>query len=108
MRRIRSGKEPRSGRLRRLLGVFELSSGWHFDTKHVRGVFNVDSDGISCWDRASVHVNLRAIRPEIMWQEQDLGAAGISLCTSLLASNSCDTQLRPRLNALIRGILAHG
>ena len=108
VRRCRGGKEPRSGTLMRLLGVLELSSGWHFDAKHVRGIFNVAADGISRWDRASVLVNLRAVRPDIPWQEQELGGAGTSLCTSVLASNSCETPLRPRLNALIRGILAHG
>ena len=108
VRRCRGSKEPRSGALMRLLGVLELSYGWHFDAKHVRGIFNVAADGISRWDRASVIVNLHAVRPEVPWREQDLGAAGISPCTSVLASNSCDTPLQPRLNALIRGILAHG
>ena len=108
VQRCRGGKEPRTRALMRLLSVLESSSGWHFDAKHVRGIFNVAADDISRWDRASVLVNLRAVRPEIMWQEHDLGAAGISLCTSVLASNSCDTPLRPRLNALIRGILSHG
>ena len=67
VRRCRVGKEPRSGALVRLLGVLELSSGWHFDAKHVRGIFDVADDGISRWDRASVLVNLRAVRPEILW-----------------------------------------
>ena len=31
----------------RLLGVLELSSVWHFDAKHVRGMFSVAADGIS-------------------------------------------------------------
>ena len=106
VRRCRGGKEPRSGALMRLLGVLELSSRWHFDAKHVRGIANVAADGISRWDRASILVNLRAVRPELPWQERDLGATGISLCTSVLASNSCDTPLWPRLNAPIRGILA--
>ena len=66
------------------------------------------ADGISRWDCVSVVVNLRAVQPDIPWQEQDLGDAVTSLCTSVLASNSCETPLRPRLNALIRGILAHG
>ena len=39
VRRCRGGKEPRSGALMRLLGVLELSSGWHLDAKHVRGYF---------------------------------------------------------------------
>ena len=54
VRRCRGGKEPRSGALMRLLGVLEMSSGWHFDAKHLRGIFNVAADGISRWDRASV------------------------------------------------------
>ena len=53
---------------------------------------------------------LRAVRPNVPWQVQELGTIGISLCTSVLASDSCDTPLRPRLNELIWGIdiLAHG
>ena len=39
VRRCLGGMEPRSGALMRLLGALELSSGWHFDAKHVRGVF---------------------------------------------------------------------
>ena len=62
VRRCRGGKEPRSGALMRLLGVLELSSGWHFDAEHVRGIFNVAADGMSRWDRASVLVNMRAVR----------------------------------------------
>ena len=108
VRWCRGGKLPRTGALMRLLDVLEFSSGWHLDEKHVRGIFHVDADSISRWDRDSVLVNLRVVRPEIPWQEQDLGAAGISLCTSVVASNSCETPLRPRLNALIRGILANG
>ena len=78
VRRCRGGKEPRSGALMGLLGVRELSSGWHFDAKHVRDVFNVAADGISCRDRVSGFVNLHAVRPETPWREQDLGAADIS------------------------------
>ena len=38
VRRCRGGK-PGSGALMRLLGVLKLSSGWHFDAKHVGGYF---------------------------------------------------------------------
>ena len=62
--------------LMRLLGVLELSSGWNLDAKHVSGILNVAADGISRWDCASVLVNLRVVRPDIPWQEQDLGDAG--------------------------------
>ena len=52
----------------------------------------------------------RAVRPNVPWQVQELGTIGISLCTSVLALDSCDTPLRPRPNELPRGIdiLAHG
>ena len=59
VRRCRGGTEPRSGALMRLLGVLELSSGWHFDAKHVRGIFNVAAEGNSRWGRSSVLLNLR-------------------------------------------------
>ena len=100
VRRCRGGLEPRSVALMRLLGVLDVSSGGHFDALHVRGIHNVVADGISSWDRDSVLVNLRAIRPDVPWQMRDLGDAGKVLCTSVLASNSCGSPLRPRLNAL--------
>ena len=62
VRRCRGGKEPRSGALMRLLGVLKLSAGWHFDAKHVGRISNVAADGISRWDRASVLVNMGAVR----------------------------------------------
>ena len=106
--RFRGGKEPRSGALMRLLGVLELSSGWHFDAKHVRGIFNVAAEGNSRWGRSSVLLNLRSVRPDVPWQARDLGDVGTSLCTLVMASDSCEAPLRPRLNAINRGILAHG
>ena len=108
VRRCRGGREPRSGALMRLLGVLELSSGWHFDATHVRGIHNVAADGISRWDRGYVLDNLCAVRPDIPWQVRELGTVGMSLCTSVLASDSCEMSLRPRLNALIWGIFAPG
>ena len=56
VRHCRGGKEPRSGALMRLLSALELASGWHFDAKHVRGIFNVAADGTSRWDCSSVLV----------------------------------------------------
>ena len=108
VRRCRGDKEPRSDALMRLIGVIELSSGWHFDAKHVRGIFNVAAEGNSRWGRSSVLLNLRSVRPDVPWQARDLGDVGTSLCTSVLASDSCEAPFRPRLNALMRGILAHG
>ena len=72
VRRCRRGREPRSGALMRLLGVLEMSSGWHFDATQVQGVHNVAADGISRWDRDSVLGTLRAVRPDIPWQVRDL------------------------------------
>ena len=100
--------EPRSGALMRLLGVLDVSSGWKFEASHVRGIHNAAADGISRWDCGSVLDNLRAVRSYIPWQIRELGTIGMSLCTLVLASDSCDTPSRPRLNELVWGILAHG
>ena len=108
VQRCRGGRETRSGALMRLLCVLEMSSGWHFDAAHVRSVHNVAADGISCWNRESVLANLRAVRPDVLWQMGDLGAVGKSLCASVLASISCVTPLRRRLDALIKSLLIHG
>ena len=105
---VGGGLEPRYGALMRLLGVLEVSFGWHFEATHVRGIHNAAADGISRWDRGSVLDNLRAVRPNIPWQVRELGPIGISLCTSVLASDSCDMPLRPQLNELIWGILELG
>ena len=56
----------------------------------------------------SVLDKLRAARLNILWQVRELRTIGISLCTSVLASDACDTALRLRLNELIWGILEHG
>ena len=87
VRRRRGGKEPRSGAFMRLLGVLELSSGWHFDAKHVRGIFNVAADGVSRWDGSSVLLNLRSVRPDVPWQARDFWDVRTSLFTSVLASD---------------------
>ena len=108
MRQYRGGLEPLSGALMRLLGVSEVSSGWRFESTHVRGIHNAAADGISRWDRGSVLDNLRAVRPNIPWHVRELGTIGIPLCASVLASDSFDTPLRPRLNELMWGILEHG
>ena len=108
VRRYRGGLKPRSGAIMRLLGVLEVSSGWHFEATHVRGIHNAAADGISCWGCGSVLDNSGAVRPNIPWQGRELGTIGISLCTSVLASDLRDTPLRPRLNELSWGILEHG
>ena len=81
------GKEPRSGTLMRMLGCLEIHSGWYFRAKHVKGVANTLSDGISRLERGNVNRHLREYRPDINWQEQDLGQPRRDLCTRILASN---------------------
>ena len=104
----RGGREPRSGALMRILGCLEVRSGWCFRARHVKGVNNVLADGISRWDRASIPSALRSCRPDIAWQEQDLGQAGTSLCSGILASSSSGGQLRDRLNALTTQVFGLG
>ena len=76
----------------------------------MRGIHNAAADGISRWDCGSVLDIMRAVRPNVPWQVRELGTIVFSLCTSVLASDSCDTPLRPRPNELTWGIdiLAHG
>ena len=93
-------REPRSGALMRMPGWLEVRSGWCFRAQHVKGVKNTLVDEISRWDRASIHSALRNCRPDIGWQEQDLGQAGASLCTRISASSTSGSQLRAGLNAL--------
>ena len=50
------------GQVLRLLGALKLSSGWHFDSKHVRGGFNVAADGTSRWGRNFVLRKLHSLR----------------------------------------------
>ena len=108
VRLCRAGLEPRPGAPTRFLGLLEVSFGWHFEAMHMRGIHNAATDSIFRCDRGSVLYNLRAVRPNIPWQVRELGTIGFSLCTSVLASDSCDTSLRPRLNEIIWGILGRG
>ena len=97
-----------SGALMRLLGVLELFSVWNFDAEHVRGIFNVAADVSPRWDRTSVLRNLRSVRPDVPWKVRDLRDVGTSLCTSVVATDSCEAPLRPRLNAFIRAFWRMG
>lgn len=89
----------------RLLGVLEVSSGWHSEAKHARAIFNVAA-GISCWDRAFVILNLRAVRPDSFVAGVGFEGRRNIYLYSMLASDVCGAPLRPRLNAFIRGIWA--
>ena len=67
-----------------LLGVLEVSSGWHFEATRARGIHNAAADDICRWDHGSVLDNLCAVRLNIPWQVRELRTIGISLCTSVL------------------------
>ena len=77
-----------------------MRSGWYFRAKHVKGVANTLVDGISRWERDNVNRHLREYRPDINWQEQDLGRHGRDLCTGTLESSTSVGQLRTRLSAI--------
>ena len=62
--RCRGGREPRSGAVMRMMGCFEMRSGWCFRAKHVKVVANTLADGISRWDRDSISAKLTAFRPD--------------------------------------------
>ena len=79
------------------MGCLEMRSGWCFQAKHVKGVANTLADGISRWDRDSISAKLTAFRPDVNWQEQILGEAGIGLITDVVASSISADQLRTRL-----------
>ena len=106
--KCRGPREPRSGSLMRVLGCLEVRSDWCFRAQHVKGVANTLADGISRWDRSAIDSNLRAFRPDVDWQEQDLGAAGSALVAGVLDSSSSASQLRRRLDALTRQVFVHG
>ena len=107
VRRCRGGLEPRFGALMRLLGVLEVSSGWHFEATRLRGIHSTAADGISRGHRSTVLDNLRAVRPTSRGRFGNWAPSAF-LCTSVLGSDLWNTPLRPRLNELIWGILAHG
>lgn len=106
--KCRGPREPRSGSLMRILGCLEIRSQWCFRARHVRGVANSLADGISRWDRSCVASNLRAFRPDVDWQEQDLGHEGSELVADVLDSASSVSQLHLRLNELTRRVSGLG
>ena len=93
----RGGIEPRSGTLMRMLGCLEIGSGWCFQAKHVKGAANTLADRISRWDRSSIPSALHVFRPDVNWQEQNLGQAGADLCTGSLGTSTSVDQSRDRL-----------
>ena len=78
-RRCQWGLEPRYGALMRLLGVLEVSSGWH--------------------SRQRMCVVSTTLPPTVSFA--GIATPFLIICTSVLASDSCDTPLRPRLSELI-------
>lgn len=95
--RCRGDREPRSGAVMRIMGCLEMGSGWCFREKHVKGVANTLADGISRWDRSFIPANLHAFRPDVNWQEQNLGGEGTERITDVGASSTSADQLRFRL-----------
>ena len=98
--KCRGGKDPKSGTLMRTLGCLELRIGWYFPWKHARGVANTLADGISRWERDNSHKHPREYRPDINWQEQNLGQTRRDLCTGIMASGTSVGRWRTRLIAL--------
>ena len=80
-----------------LIDAGGVGSEWCFRAKHVKGVANTLADGISRWDRDSISAKLTAFRPDVNWQKNILGEAGIGLITDVVASSTLADQLRTRL-----------
>lgn len=76
IQRCRGRKESQSGASVRLLGVLEVTSGWHSEAKHAPGVIDAVADGISRWEPHDVLADLRSATPGVSWQVFDLGAEG--------------------------------
>lgn len=106
--KCRGAKEPRGGALMRMLGCLEMRSDWRFRARHVRGVANTLADGISRWNRNEITHRLNEFRPDIRWQEQNLGQAGMNITTAILGSSLSEVQLRHRLNATTRQLSGLG
>lgn len=92
LNRCRGGGEPRLRALVRLLDVLELAGGWIFRARHVAGILNEVANGISCWERLRVQLNLASLRLDVRWRMQDAGNVGKRLCTFVLASGSSATR----------------
>ena len=80
-----------------IMGCLEMRSGWCFRAKHVKAMANTLADGISRWDRDSISTKLTTFRPDVHWQEEILGEAGIGFITDVVASSTSADQLRTRL-----------
>lgn len=104
----RGAREPRSGALMRMLGCLEMRNGWRFRAKHIKGLANTLADGISRWKHDEITANLRSYRPDICWQEQQLGPEALDITSDVLASSSSDDQLRNRLEAVTRRLSGLG
>ena len=78
----------------RMMGCLDMRSGWCFRANHVTGVVNTLAGGISRGDRDSISAKLTAFRPDVNWQEEILGEAGIGLITDVVASSTSADQLR--------------
>ena len=104
----RGGIESRSGPLMRILGCLEMGSGRCFQVKHVKGAANTLANGISRWNRSSIKSVLHIFRPDVNWQEQNLGQARAGLCTGVLGTSTSVDQLRDRLKEPTRQVSGLG
>lgn len=74
--RCRGGQDTCSCVLMRMLSVVDLTSGRFFDAMPVPGMIYSVADEKLRWARDDVHINLRAIRPGILWQACPLWSGG--------------------------------
>lgn len=72
-RRMVGGKEVRTRALVRIFGAMEAKGGWWFQAKHVKGIDNKLTDGITRCQREDIQSNLTTESPQTVWQVQELG-----------------------------------
>ena len=81
----------------RMVGCLEMRNGWRFRVKHIKGLANTLADGISRRKHEEINANLCHYRPDLCWQEQQLGQGALDLTSDVLSSSSSDDQLQIRL-----------
>ena len=72
-----------AARAMRLLGRLEITSSWSHDAKHIPGVQDVVSDGISRWPKEKIARNLQSLVQE-EWREQTIGRSGSEFFETIL------------------------
>lgn len=100
--RCRGAKDPMSKALMRMLGVLEMRNEWRFRAEDIKGIAQTLADGISRWKRDESGSNLQASRPDVCWQEEQLGQEALDIRSAVLDSSSLDDQSRRRLKMCLR------